>query len=68
MGYITDVGMTGPYESVLGVVPEIAVKKFREKLPVKFETASGKCKLDCIKFTINDKTGKTVDIKRIELV
>ena len=68
MGYITDVGMTGPYESVLGVVPEIAVKKFREKLPVKFETASGKCKLDCIKFTINDKTGKTVDIKRIDLV
>ena len=68
MGYITDVGMTGPYESVLGVVPEIAVRKFKEKLPVKFETADGKCRLDCIKFTISDKTGKTLDVKRIEIV
>ncbi len=68
MGYITDVGMTGPYESVLGVVPELAVRKFREKLPVKFETAQGKCRLDCIKFTINDKTGKTLDVKRIEIL
>ena len=68
MGYITDVGMTGPYESVLGIKPEIAVKKFREKLPVKFETAEGRCKLDCIKFTIDDKSGKTTDIKRMEIL
>ena len=33
MGYITDVGMTGPYESVLGVKPELAVKKFKESSP-----------------------------------
>ena len=68
MGYITDVGMTGPYESVLGIKPEIAVKKFREKLPVKFETAEGKCKLNCIKFTIDDRSGKTIDVKRMEIV
>ena len=67
-GYITDVGMTGPYESVLGIRPDIAVKKFKEKLPVKFETAEGKCRLDCVKFTIDDKSGRTVDIKRMEIL
>ena len=66
MGYITDVGMTGPYESVLGVKPELAVKKFKEKLPVRFETADAPCKLDCIKFTVDERTGKTVNVKRME--
>lgn len=67
-GYITDVGMTGPYESVLGIRPDIAVRKFRDKLPVKFETADGKCRLDCIKFTIDDKSGKTIAVKRMEIL
>ncbi len=68
MGYITDVGMTGPYESVLGVKPELAIRKFKEKLPVRFDLAVGKCKMDCIKFTVDDKTGKTVGIKRMEIL
>ena len=68
MGYITDVGMTGPYESVLGVKPELAVKKFKEKLPVRFETADAPCKLDCIKFTVDERTGKTVNVKRMEFL
>ncbi len=67
-GYITDVGMTGPYESVLGVKPELAVKKFKEKLPVRFETATGRCKMDCIKFVINDQSGKTEGLKRMEIL
>lgn len=66
-GYITDVGMTGPYESVLGVKPELAIKSFREKLPVRFEVGHGKCRLDCIKFTVDEKSGKTLAVKRIEI-
>ena len=66
-GYITDVGMTGPVLSVLGVKPELAVKKFREKLPVKFELATGECHMDCILFDIEEKTGKTISAKRIEI-
>ncbi len=68
MGYITDAGMTGPYDSILGVRSDIVVKKFRDKLPVKFETASGKCKLDCIKFTVDEKSGKTLSVKRLEIL
>ena len=67
MGYITDVGMTGPIKSVLGVKPELAIKKQREKLPVRFETADGDCKMDCILFQIDDKSGKTINIERIEI-
>lgn len=67
-GYITDVGMTGPYESVLGVKPELAIKKFKEKLPVRFELADGKCRMDCILFTIDNKTGKTTQLKRLEIL
>ena len=66
-GYITDVGMTGPISSVLGVRPELAIRKFRDKLPVRFDLADGKCKLDCIIFEIDEKTGSTISIKRIEL-
>lgn len=67
MGYITDVGMTGPIKSVLGVKPELAIKKQREKLPVRFDYADGDCKLDCILFNIDDKTGKTLQIERMEI-
>lgn len=67
-GYITDVGMTGPVESVLGVKPELAIKKFKEKMPVRFELSGGKCRLNCIKFTIDDKTGKTTELKRMEFL
>ncbi len=67
MGYITDVGMTGPVRSVLGVKPELAVRKQREKLPVRFENADGECKMDCILFSIDEKTGKTLQIERMEI-
>ncbi len=67
-GYITDVGMTGPYESVLGVKPELAIQKFKEKLPVRFELGTGKCRLDAILFTVDEHSGKTVALKRLEIL
>ena len=67
-GYITDVGMTGPIESVLGIKPEIIIDKMRNKLPVRFEIAQGDCKLNGIIFNINEKNGKTISAKRIEIV
>ena len=67
-GYITDVGMTGTVRSVLGVKPEIAIAKFRDKLPVRFDLADGKCCMDCVLYEINEKTGKTLSIKRMKIV
>ncbi len=66
-GYITDVGMTGPLYSVLGVKPELAIKKFKEKLPVRFELAEGQCGMDCIAFEIDERSGMTISLKRIQI-
>lgn len=66
-GFITDVGMCGPINSVLGVKSELAIKKMKDKLPVRFYEANGDCKLDAVLFDVNEITGKTVSIERIEI-
>lgn len=66
-GYITDVGMTGPYNSVLGVKPEIIISKLKDKLPQRFDWAEGESKLDCVIFTIDEKSGKTTGVERLEI-
>lgn len=66
-GYITDIGMTGPIHSVLGVKPEIVIQKIKTKMPCRFETAIGDCKLNGAIFEIDEKTGKTKGIERIEI-
>ena len=67
-GYITDVGMTGPIYSSLGVDPKITIKKMLTKLPVRFEFAKGACRMDCVIFDIDDITGKTKSVKRMSIV
>lgn len=63
-GYITDLGMTGPYYSVLGVTPEIAIQKMKTNLPVRFTNPDGPCSLEGIFLEIDEKTGKTIHIER----
>ena len=64
-GYITDLGMTGPVNSVLGIRPEITVSSFRDKLPARFEPVQGECSMGCVIFEIDEKTGKTVSVERL---
>lgn len=66
-GYITDAGMTGAIVSVLGVEPELAVKKQREHVPVRFQPAEGPCMLNGVLFTLDDTTGLCVGVERINL-
>ena len=56
-GYITDVGMTGPVESVIGVEPEQAIAKQRTHRPGRFAVAKGPCRMDMVLFELDDKTG-----------
>lgn len=63
-GYITDLGMTGPYYSVLGVSPQKAIQKMKTNLPVRFSNEDGPCVLEGCFFEIDNKTGKTVHIER----
>ncbi|MFU0832862.1 MAG: 2',3'-cyclic-nucleotide 2'-phosphodiesterase [Oscillospiraceae bacterium] len=66
-GYLSDLGMTGPIHSVLGVKPELVIHKMRTKMPVRFETADGDCKIDGAVISIDEKTGKTISIERIQI-
>ena len=66
-GYITDVGMTGTIESVLGVKPELVIKKCKTKLPVRFDYEQGECKMDMVLFDIDEKTGLCRGVKRLSV-
>lgn len=66
-GYITDLGMTGTIDSVLGVKKEIIINRFLTKLPGRFDYADGKCKLDCTVFEINRSDGKCTAATSYEL-
>lgn len=67
-GYITDVGMTGPLNSVLGVNPENTITKFKTGMPVRFDLKKGDCKLECVIFEVDDKSGKTISAERLRIV
>lgn len=67
-GYITDAGMTGTIHSVLGVQKEIIIKKFVEKLPQRFDLATGDCKMNCVLMEIDEKSGKTLNIEALEIL
>lgn len=66
-GFITDIGMTGPVDSVLGVKKELSLARIKDGTPVKFELADGKCMLNGCIFEIDRKSGKTVSVKRINI-
>lgn len=67
-GYITDLGMTGPRESVLGIRPEQSVEFFLGGLPGRYRTAEGACKLQGAIFTLDSGTGLCVGVERMEVL
>ncbi len=67
MGYITDVGMTGPKESVLGMKIDVALKRFLTQIPERYLVAEGEYIFNGAIFDINDENNKVVDIKRINM-
>ena len=66
-GFITDVGMTGPVDSVIGCKIESALKKMTTHMPTRLDYASGNCMLNAILFTIDDSTGRTTAAERIDI-
>src|SRR5215831_13653785 len=65
--YLTDVGMTGPHDSIIGVDIQAALGRFLNALPVKFETASGNPRLNGVIVESDSQTGRAVDIERLNL-
>ncbi len=65
-GRITDLGMTGPCRSILGVKPELSIKKLRGDLTGRYESADGPCRLEGCIFTVDDRSGRCVGVERVK--
>jgi 2',3'-cyclic-nucleotide 2'-phosphodiesterase len=63
--YITDVGMSGPYDSVIGMKTVAAINRFLYQTPQKYETASDNVHLAGVFLVVNTETGKSISIERI---
>ena len=66
-GYVTDLGMTGPKYSVLGIKPELSISKFRGDLYNRYQWAEGDTKMEAVLFTIDTATGKCRKAERVDL-
>ena len=66
-GYVTDLGMTGPRESVLGIRPDLSIAKFRGDLPERYRWAEGPTKMEAVLFTIDTATGLCRKAERVDL-
>ena len=65
-GYVTDLGMTGPRDSILGIRPDLSIAKFRGDLPERYRWAEGPTKLEGVLFTLDSTTGKCLKAERID--
>ena len=66
-GYVTDLGMTGPEHSVLGIQPKLSIAKFRGDLPERYRWAEGPTKMEAVLFTIDTATGLCKKAERVDL-
>ena len=64
-GYITDIGMTGPKNSVIGMDISASVKRLETALPERYKLAEGECKFNGVIFETDDENNKIISIKRI---
>lgn len=63
--FISDAGMTGPYEGIIGVKRDLVIEKFRTLLPVRFEVAKGLVQFNAVIVDIDENTGRAAEIMRI---
>lgn len=67
MAYITDVGMTGPYDSVIGVRKEIILKTMKTQMPARYEIAEGDARLAAVLIEADPQLGRALSIERMML-
>lgn len=63
--YLTDVGMSGPYDSVIGVKKELVINRFLTNMPARFEAASADTRLCAVVIDCDERTGKARTIERL---
>lgn len=65
-GYVTDLGMTGPKNSVLGIRPDLSIARFRGDIPERYRYAEGPTKIEAVLFTIDSATGLCRKVERVD--
>ena len=65
--YITDLGMTGPYDSVIGVQSQLVISRFVRGLPIRYHTASENARLHGVVVEIDERSGKAVSVERLRV-
>ncbi len=65
--YITDVGMTGPQDSVIGIRKQVALNRLLTQIPWKYDVATGSTELQGVLIEVDRETGKSSDIQRIKV-
>lgn len=63
--YITDVGMTGPHDSVIGMDKQTIIRKFLDSLPARFEVAEGDIQMNAVLLDVDEQTGRACSIERL---
>lgn len=66
-GYLSDVGMVGAYDGIIGMEKDAVIRRFLTQLPVRFEVARGRTQLNAVLLDLDDSTKKTKQIKRIRI-
>ena len=66
-GYVTDLGMTGPKHSVLGIAPHLSIAKFRGDMTERYRWAEGPTKLEAVLFTIDTDSGLCKQVERVDV-
>lgn len=64
-GYITDLGMTGPVDSIIGTDSAIVIERFRTKMPARFRVASGEIRAEGAIFTLDDNRTRVTKVERV---
>jgi metallophosphoesterase (TIGR00282 family) len=64
--YITDMGMTGPYDSVIGIDKQAIIQKFLNQMPGRFEVAKGDVRLSAVLIEADPEAGRALSIRRVE--
>lgn len=67
LGFVTDLGMTGPADSVLGMDPDQALNRFLGDLPKRFQPANGPCKLESCLFEIDTEQKRCIEVRRVDI-
>ena len=67
LGFVTDLGMVGPSQSVIGIRPDQAVNRFLGGLPQRFQPAEGPCKLNAVLFEIDAAAKRCLSVRRVDI-